>query len=54
MALEVRELIIKTAVGTQSNKGGNSIGNDSGYDKQAIIKECIEQVLEILKDKANR
>lgn len=56
MALEVRELVIKASVGTngaaQNSPAENSSSNLS--NEHEIIKRCVEMVLEILKEKAER
>lgn len=57
MPLEIRELVIKTSIneGGQAqaaNSGSGDSGGSGGQD--AIIAVCIEQVLAILKEKAER
>ncbi len=59
MPVEIKELHIRVTViateGTQSEKqtGGNP-GKSSDGERQAIIAECVEQVLEILQNKSER
>jgi hypothetical protein len=57
MPLEIRELVIKTSIhqdgqGQNSQSGSTSEKNES--DQAAIVAACVEQVLAILKDKAER
>ncbi len=58
MPIEIRELVIKATVGnvemapngrnTEGSNGGNAAASD------ALITICVEKVLEILKEKAER
>lgn len=55
MPVEIRELVIKASV----NEGGQgtpppSGGATDGQDQAALIAACVEQVLSILKEKAER
>ena len=52
MPIEVRELIIRTEVEASAQAGGAPQSSDS--DKQALIQECVEQVLEKLKERKER
>jgi hypothetical protein len=61
MPIEIRELVIKTSVqdGGQAqtaNSGAGSSGGASGGsgDQDAIVAACVEQVLAILKERAER
>ena len=61
MPIEIKELHIKVTVnapqssstpapsGQQPPQGGNNAG-----DKEAVVAECVEQVLQILQDKRDR
>ena len=53
MPLEIRELHIKVALGEgrEESSGGSSSTQE---DQEKIIKACVEQVLEILKEKEER
>jgi hypothetical protein len=56
MPLEIREVIIRASVGNPNQGGSN---NSSGSDheatpKEEIIKDCISQVVEMMKDKNER
>lgn len=55
MPLEIRELVIKTSIegGGQASQATNNAGDSSG-GQAAIVAACVEQVLAILKDKAER
>ena len=51
MPIEIRELVIKATVSeNQSSEGGGEVAESS----EEIVKACVEQVLEILKDKQER
>jgi hypothetical protein len=63
MPIEIKELHIRVSVNTspsgqplggQQAVGGGSMRSDSGGDKEAIIAECVEQVLQILQNKMER
>jgi hypothetical protein len=56
MPVEIRELVIKVAVdeaaGNKGNTGGSSGQQEGSPD--AIVRTCVEKVLEILKDQRER
>jgi hypothetical protein len=52
MPVEVREIVIKATINQESEESKGGATNDE--DKEAIITECVDQILEILKDKAAR
>jgi Family of unknown function (DUF5908) len=63
MPIEIRELVIKATVGNgnsaansgsnaSNTEGGNGGGGEAASD--AFINICVEKVLEILKEKAER
>jgi hypothetical protein len=57
MPLEIRELVFKTSIndGGQAQTTNPSSGDSGGTGGQdAIIAACVEQVLAILKEKAER
>lgn len=61
MPLEIKELVIKVNVtepgaerSNAAQRGGGRRGQSGGADKKAIVKECVEQVMEILKNKTER
>jgi hypothetical protein len=66
MPVEIKELHIRVAVSGQAPKGGGTPGKDArgksgeeheeggGGDKEAIVAECVEQVLQILQAKKER
>ena len=56
MPIEIRELVVKTSVsgGGQANSESSSGARASPKDTAAIVTECVDQVLAILKDKADR
>lgn len=53
MPIEIRELVIKTTFEEPSREDTSSDQNLS-VSKEQIIRECVDQVLEILKDKHER
>lgn len=63
MPIEIKELHIKVAVNVpqtgQSSEGKSAAGAikqsaNSGADKDEIVAECVEQVLQILQHKKER
>ena len=57
MPLEIRELVFRTSIndGDQAQTASPSSGDRGGTGGQdAIIAACVEQVLAILKEKAER
>jgi hypothetical protein len=59
MPVEIKELHIRVTVNategmpSERQTGGNT-GKSSEGERQAIITECVEQVLEILQNKSER
>ena len=63
MPIEIKELHIRVSVNTtpggqpagqQVMAGGNSNKAGSGAEHDALIAECVEQVLQILQNKTER
>ncbi|QTE46205.1 MULTISPECIES: DUF5908 family protein [Mucilaginibacter] len=58
MPIEIRELNIRVSVNQspaeQDSKPSGGGGGSGGGDKDEIIAECVEQILEILKNKNER
>ena len=59
MPLEIRELVIKAAVEQSGAQGANTGGAAKGSTSvpsagEDIIKECVDKVLAILKEKNER
>jgi hypothetical protein len=55
MPLEIKELHIKAVVNSSDAQGGEEETGAAGVtDQEAIIKACVEQVLQILKEKTER
>jgi hypothetical protein len=52
MAIEIRELVIKTTV--QEEKGAKTANSKNSADKEDIIQECIDKVVEMLKYEKER
>ena len=59
MAVEIRELLIKTSL-TPEKKGAASAQKDEGDcrvcggDREAVISDCVEQVLQLMRDREER
>jgi hypothetical protein len=51
MPIEIKELVIRTSVSDQKEEASSP---DSGGETSNIIAECVEQVMEILKEKEER
>ncbi len=57
MPVEIRELHIRVAVSAKPAKqtqGAAGKNGEGGADKDAIVAECVEQVLQILQAKKER
>jgi hypothetical protein len=56
MPIEIRELTIKATLGEDTkNTGNNPQGDNAGAANQdAIVKACVERVLEIIRQKNER
>lgn len=59
MPIEIRELVIKATVGSgdSASNNDNNVSNTEGGNgaaPEAFINICVEKVLEILKEKAER
>lgn len=54
MPLEIRELIIKAVVSDPSEEQNSGGGSDSAIAQEDIIRQCVEQVMAILKEKQER
>jgi hypothetical protein len=53
MPIEIRELVIKTTFEDQ-HRESNPSGEQLADLKDQIINECVDQIMEILKDKMER
>jgi len=59
MPLEIRELIIKAGVGTGDGANAGAVssageGANSTNAEEQLVQQCVEKVLEILKEKLER
>ncbi|MES2731555.1 MAG: DUF5908 family protein [Bacteroidota bacterium] len=62
MPIEIKELHIRITVNAPENGGGQAsqpsappqAGGGGTADKEAIVAECVEQVLKIIQDKRER
>jgi len=53
MSIVVDEVVISVEVSNQAS-GGAATAPSSTHEKQTIINECVERVLDILKQKEER
>ena len=54
MPLEIKEIVVTATVSELSNSGSEntSVSNEmEGIDRNSLIAECVEQVLDILREK---
>ena len=54
MPIEIRELSIKVNVNQDQNQQSAASGANSGEEKTTLIKEAVEQVLQIIANKKER
>jgi len=55
MPLEVRELVIKAQVGSNMSSQGTVENNHPDHNSnEDMIQQCVEKVLEIIKEKSER
>lgn len=58
MAITIRELIITATVTGQQTQGGQAAqaadGPRGADDKEALVQECVDQVMRILKEQQRR
>ncbi|MEL6971947.1 MAG: DUF5908 family protein [Bacteroidota bacterium] len=56
MAIEIKELVIKATIGNgePQDSGGSGGGGEGSGQTEAIVKVCVEKVLEILNEKLER
>lgn len=54
MAIEIRELHININVKKPSEVSENGTSADSKVDKQRIVEECVEKVMETIKKSTER
>jgi len=57
MPIEIKELVIRAVLSADSQKAQVSLpnmSNQSANDKKVIVQECVDQVMQILKDKNER
>ncbi len=50
MPIEIKELHIKITV----NKEGEQKGEAGGEDKEALVKECLEQIITVINNQKER
>jgi hypothetical protein len=54
MPVQVNEIIIKATIESEKGAKGGGGGNAASGNNEALITECVEQVLQILKSRNER
>lgn len=54
MTVQVNEIIIKATIESEKGGKGGSGSKGTGGDTEALVSECVEQVLQILKTRNER
>ncbi len=55
MPIEIRELVIKASIGESGSEAEVGAGSSSeSMDREGIIAECVDQVMEIMRNKEER
>ena len=57
MPIEIRELVIKATINQDQNKAASATNNgsaDGNEEKEAIVREAVEEVLRIMESKKER
>ncbi|MEO9805876.1 MAG: DUF5908 family protein [Reichenbachiella sp.] len=54
MPLEIKELVIRAFIGSEASETASSEANSSMPSTSAIVADCVEQVMQILKEKEER
>ena len=57
MPIEIRELVIKATINQDQNKAASATNTgavDGNEDKEAIVREAVEEVLRIIESKKER
>jgi len=55
MPVEIHELVIRAEVGSQQGEGSEPGESPGGAaDREQLIRDCVEQVMEIIRQKEER
>lgn len=54
MPIEIRELSIKVNISDSNNSSNNTSGSQPKVNKAQLIRECMDQVSEMIKNKNER
>ena len=56
MPIEIRELVIKATVNQDQNKAASNTnaGTEGNEEKEAVVREAVEEVLRIIETKKER
>ena len=53
MPIEIRELVIKASI-SESNRETETVTRMGPIDREEIVADCVEQVMEILRNQMER
>mgnify|MGYP006303607981 CR=1 FL=1 len=55
MPVEIRELVIRAEVGTGRGEAGQTAEGTAGAkDRERLVRDCVEQVMELIRQKEER
>lgn len=54
MPLIVRELVIRATLAPPKKEGDSTAPSKAGKSQEAIVKQCVEQVMSLLEEKEAR
>lgn len=54
MPIEVRELIIKAVVTTEDVSGSVNVRGSNSQPSEKLVRMCVDQVMEILREKEEK
>lgn len=54
MPIEIKELLIRTKVDESGGGAAEQASTGSDADRQAIVAQCVDQVMQLLRDKDER
>lgn len=55
MPVEIRELVIRAEVNPQQGGGASAQGDDAASsDREQLVRDCVEQVMELIRQKEER
>ncbi len=55
MPVEIRELVIRAEVNPRQGEAGEAAGGAGGAtDRERLVRDCVEQVMELMRQKEER